>query len=133
MNRVRQMFEIHPSQHKVNLNTLARCVDSCFECAQVCAICADACLSEKRVPELLRCIRLNLDCASICKTTGRIVACLTEPDRAVLTQQLQACITVCHVCGDECARHSAQHQHCHICSEACRQCETACRDLMKVI
>ncbi len=38
---------------------LANSIQELHDCAQVCNICADACLGEDMVKELTRCIRLN--------------------------------------------------------------------------
>ena len=35
--------------------------------------CADDCLSEDDHADLVRCIRLDLDCADVCDATGRIL------------------------------------------------------------
>ena len=106
------------------------CIEACVRCAEECEHCADACLGEQDPTMLTRCIRLNLDCADLCDTTGRILSRQTafEPQLALAT--LQACATACRICGDECERH-AQHgmEHCRVCAEACRQCEQACNDL----
>jgi hypothetical protein len=36
------------------------------------------------------------------------------------------------VCGAECQRHAAHHEHHRICAEACHRCEAACDRLAKV-
>jgi hypothetical protein len=45
--------------------------------------CADACLGEQDVQMLVCCIRLNLDCADVCATTGRLLARQVEFDPAL--------------------------------------------------
>jgi hypothetical protein len=63
MHHVTKMLETHP-QATAN-EALARCIEQCFACALTCTSCADACLAEEQVQELVRCIRLNLDCADV--------------------------------------------------------------------
>jgi hypothetical protein len=46
---------------------------------------------------------------------------------------LDACITVCKSCGDECERHAPHHEHCRVCEQACRRCERACRELLDAL
>jgi hypothetical protein len=58
-------------------------IDACFECAQACTACADDCLSEQKVTDLVKCIRLAADCADICVATGNIVSRQTEYDANV--------------------------------------------------
>ena len=49
-------------------------IEACFERAQACTACADACLSEDMVAELTKCIRTCTDCADLCDTTGRVLS-----------------------------------------------------------
>jgi len=76
---------------------------------------------------VLRCIRLDLDCADLCAATGRILSRQTATDPAMVRAALQACKR----CGDECEQHG-QHgmEHCRVCAEACRRCEQACHQLL---
>ncbi|GAA5512371.1 hypothetical protein Dcar01_01085 [Deinococcus carri] len=129
-----QMLQTHPNPAGVfDLNALAECIDACFECEQTCTSCADACLGEgDHLMHLVHCIRLNLDCADVCGTTGRVLSRLTQPDQNVLRAQLQACVAACKACGDECQHHAQDMnmQHCAVCAEACRRCEQACQNLL---
>jgi hypothetical protein len=93
--------------------------------------CADDCLSEQNVTELLKCTRLDLDCADICAATGRIVSRQTEYDATVTRAALQACIAACRSCGEECARHGEHGmEHCRVCAEECDRCRRACEALL---
>jgi hypothetical protein len=83
--------------------------------------------------ELLRCIRLCLDCADVCEATGKIVTRQTEPDLRLVAATLEACVRACRVCAEECDRHAAHHKHCRICAEVCRRCEASCADLLAKI
>jgi len=46
----------------------------------------------------------------------------------MLRTMLEACALACRTCGDECARHASQREHCAISAEACRDCERLCLD-----
>ena len=128
---MRQMLETHPRPSQSgDQAALLACIEACFDCAQTCTSCADACLGEDMVQLLVRCIRLNLDCADVCDTTGRILARQTEMDLQLVRAQLQACAEACRVCGEECARHADMHRHCAVCAESCRRCEQACNRLL---
>ncbi|GMA14693.1 four-helix bundle copper-binding protein [Deinococcus metallilatus] len=129
------MLATHPQRESAafNMQALTACIDACFECAQVCTSCADACLGEREhLMHLVHCIRLNLDCADVCGTTGRVLSRLTQPDQNVLRTQLQACVAACRACGDECERHAREMnmEHCRICAESCRRCQQACQQLL---
>lgn len=131
MTHVQEMLQTHPNQSSTEPGALSHCIDACFECAQTCIACADDCLAEQSVRELVRCIRLNHDCADICETTGKICTRQTALDWTILRGQLEACVDVCRICAEECERHASQHEHCRICGEVCRQCEHACSDLLR--
>lgn len=125
-----QMINTHPKASDLDANALTTCINACYECAQSCTSCADACLSEDKVQNLRRCIRLNLDCADICDATGRVLSRQTEPNWDVVRSQVEALARACRVCGDECERHADEHEHCRVCMEACRRCEESCNNLL---
>jgi hypothetical protein len=135
MTIAEQMLDTYPGDLNADKTLLARCIEACYECDEACTACADACLGEQgQVESLVKCIRLNLDCADICAATARVVSRQTEPDANVTRAQLGACIAACKSCGDECERH-AQHgmEHCRVCAEQCRTCERACDQLLQAI
>lgn len=133
MEQIQDMLRTHPEQVQVDMNTLIEAVQNAFNCHQTCVVCADACLAEDDVKDLLRCIRLNLDCADVCLVTGHVLSRQTEPDWSAARAQLQACITACQACGDECEMHASHHEHCRICADACRRCEQACTRLIEAV
>lgn len=130
---VGEVIKHHPQPVSLDRDVLLRCIDECFDCAATCTSCADACLGEADLQELIRCVRLNLDCADVCDAAGRVLTRQTEPDLGVIRAAMQACATACRACGDECERHAAHHEHCRICAEVCRRCEEACNDVIAAI
>lgn len=127
-----EMLKTHPRGMQIpNIDTLAESIRTCFETAQACTDCADACLAEETVKKLVRCIRLNQDCADICDTTGRILSRQTDPAMEVLRSQIQSCIVACRSCGEECERHASMHEHCRICAQACGVCEDSLNRMLK--
>lgn len=130
----RGMLETYPREYNVETYVLVRCIEACYECAHACTACADDCLSEDNVGQMAKCIRLNLDCADICQTTGRVVSRQTEYDAKLTRAIVEACVQSCTSCGDECEQHGQQGmEHCRICSAACRRCEQACHELLSAI
>ena len=97
------------------------CIDACNACATACNHCAAACLREDGVGDLRDCIRLDIDCAEICRFVTAYMARGSEfaPDICAL------CADVCDACADECERHDMAH--CRECAEACRKCAVECR------
>ena len=130
---VQEIIATHPHPTSVDREALLRCIDDCFDCAATCISCADACLGEDDVRDLVRCIRLCLDCADLCDAAGRIVTRQTEPDLDVMRATIEACVSACRACGDECERHADHHEHCRICAAACRRCAQSCNDLLATI
>ncbi|MBE0595729.1 MAG: four-helix bundle copper-binding protein [Desulfuromonadales bacterium] len=124
--RLEEMLSTHPRPPQMGVPEITAFIRTCFECADVCLSCADACLSEEQVQSLVRCIRLNQDCADICEVTGKLFFRQTEADAATFRAQLEACIAVCRACAAECDKHADMHEHCRICAEACQECLQAC-------
>jgi len=71
VTHAQQMLQTNPSSAAVDTPTLVECIEACYDCAQSSTACADACLGEDDPKSLLRCIRLNLDCADICAPRAR--------------------------------------------------------------
>jgi hypothetical protein len=130
---VEAMTTTHPELGGRVESALVRCIELCFDCAQTCTACADACLGEEKLADLRQCIRFNLDCADVCAATGAIGSRSTGSDETTMRLMLQTCAEACRCCGDECARHASRHEHCRICAEVCRECERACRDAMAAV
>lgn len=124
---VQQMISTHPSVRGSTNDALIRCIEDCYDCAQTCTVCADACLGEDTVEDLRQCIRLNLDCADICAATGQVASRRTGTNEATIKRMLEACAEAGRLCGDECKKH-VRMEHCRICAETCRRCEQSCRE-----
>lgn len=90
-------------------------------CATACSSCASACIADGRLPEMEKCIRLNLDCSALCRFTSGVLA----SDTQFAHDFCYVCARVCDACAEECGRHTAGH--CQACSDACRTCAQACR------
>ena len=128
---VHKMLDSYPKDlGGIDEHKLAECISVCFLCSQTCTACADACLSEDMVADLVKCIRTDLDCADLCATTGNILSRHTGYDANLTRAVLEACRTACKACAEECERHAGMHEHCRICAEICRRCEAACADLL---
>jgi hypothetical protein len=126
-----KMIATHPSVHGDINEPLAAAIDAAYACAQTCTSCADACLAEDMVQQLRQCIRLNLDCADVCDAFATLGSRRTGSNEEVMRKMLDACVTACRLCGEECGRHASMHEHCLVCAEACRECEAACRDALR--
>jgi len=130
MSYARQLLDAHPRGVSIDARLLAAAIDALTDCAQACTADADDDLAEQNVADMIRCIRLCLDCADVCTATAAVTSRQTEYDPDVTRPLLQACVVVCRRCGDECGRHAGMHEHCRICEQACRRCEQACQELL---
>lgn len=84
---------------------------------------------------LVRCIRLNLDCADVCETTGNVLSRQTAFEPALARTLVQACAEACRVCAEECEKHAENMsmEHCRVCADSCRECEQACDELVSAL
>ena len=103
-----------PAEYQNILAALAHCIAAC-------EFCSDACLDEDDVKMMVPCIRLDRDCADICRLTAAYIARNSPHAPHVMRE----CIEICQKCHDECAKH--QHDHCQACAKACQECLDACR------
>ena len=69
MSYSRQMLDTYPGTVGVDAAVLAAAIDALSDCAQACTADVDADLSEQNLAEMVRCIRLCLDCADVCTAT----------------------------------------------------------------
>lgn len=95
-------------------------LDALARCTAACEHCATACLDEADIKVMVPCIRLDRDCADICRLTAAFIA--RGSDHA--SHVLRECIEICHKCYDECVQHP--HVHCKECAAACKACLEAC-------
>jgi hypothetical protein len=133
MSYARQMLDAYPGTLNADADMLAATIDALSDCAQACAADVDADLAEQDLAEMVRCIRLCLDCVDVCTATAGVVSRQAVWDASVIRPLLEACVATCKSCGDECERHAPHHAHCRVCEQACRRCEQACRGLLDVM
>ena len=104
-------------------HTYKTCIDACIKCAVACDHCASACLNEEDVNMMARCIQLDLECATMCRTAAQLMILKSEHANAVC----QLCADVCSACVEECSGHDMDH--CKECAEACRVCAEECASM----
>lgn len=133
MSYAARMLHSYRRDLDLDAGVLAATIEALNDCAQACTGDADADLAEENLADMVRCIRLCLECADVCTATVRVVSRPGECDGKVTRPLLEACIASCRSCGDECERHAQMHEHCRVCAEACQRCEGACRDLLTAV
>ena len=130
MSYAKQMLDSYSRTFNVDNGLLASTIDALNDCAQACTADVDADLGEQDVSEMVKCIRLCMECADICVATVTVTSRLAKYDSKITKPLLEACAAACKSCGDECERHAQMHKHCRVCGEACRRCEQVCRELL---
>jgi hypothetical protein len=131
--QVQEMIRTSPGPAPADPDTLSRCIEACYECAQTCSACSDACLGEQAVQDLTSCIALNEVCADVCATTGAALSRIVQAGGLPIRKLLESCAEACRTCAEECERHAGHMEHCKVCAEACRRCEAACHDLLGAV
>jgi hypothetical protein len=99
------------------------CIEACAACATACEHCATACLSEAEVKKMAECIRLDRDCADICRLADAFMSRGTGFSGPLCS----LCATICEACATECEKHPMDH--CKACAAACRRCAVECRKM----
>lgn len=99
------------------------CIQACVACWLACEMCSDACLDEKDVKMMVPCIRLDHDCAALCKLAAESMV----RGGPGVKEICRSCAELCEACGRECGKHEAEH--CQLCAEACQWCAVECRKL----
>ena len=133
MSYARQMLDTYSRTFNVDAGVLAAAIDALSDCVQACNADTDADLDEHDLTDMVRCIRLCLDCVDVCTATAAVVSRPAERDADVIRPLLEACVAICKSCGDECGRHAPHYEHCRVCEQACRRCERACQDLLDAL
>ena len=123
--RAREMLKAHRKGGHAAI-PLGAAIEACYESAQVCIACADACLAEDNVAKLRTCIESDLNCADICAATAAVLTRRTESQLKLTAQLLDVCIAACRECAAECRKHAEMHAHCRYCAESCEACADAC-------
>ncbi|ARS38142.1 four-helix bundle copper-binding protein [Pontibacter actiniarum] len=99
------------------IKALAACEASCNHCAI-------SCLQEDDIKKMVPCIRLDLDCAAICRATLDYVS----RDSRYAKDLVQECIKITKACQEECKKHDMQH--CQECADSCAKLVQACEQYM---
>ena len=124
-----EIADVYPLPGSLIRRALLRCAEECFDCAASCTACAEFLLSEND-QELIRVIRVVLDCGDACELTGRIAIQQSAPDVGCIRGLIEACAAACLACAEECDRHAAEREQCRLCVEVCRRCKTACDEVL---
>ncbi|MDR5751344.1 four-helix bundle copper-binding protein [Caballeronia sp. LZ024] len=102
---------------------LQSCISACDACATACDHCAASCLSEGHATEMAACIKLDIDCAAVCRLASAAMARSSSHVKSICA----LCAELCEACAAECEKHEAGH--CKQCAAACRKCAAECQTM----
>lgn len=103
------------------------CIDACQECAYVCSQCVVSCLQENEVADLTRCIKLNLECAAICRNASEVMSL----DSNFSERFCDVCADACNACAEECEKYAEKIGQCRECADVCRECAEVCTSMVR--
>jgi len=72
---------------------------------------------------MAECIRLDLECISVCTTAAHLMVLESNHSNAMC----QLCADVCTACAEECEKHDMGH--CQRCAAMCRDCAAECMSM----
>jgi hypothetical protein len=91
MSYAKQMLDSYSRTFNVDNRVLAATIDALNDCAQACTADVDADLGGQDVAEMVKCIRLCMECADICAATVTVTSRLAEYDSKITKPLLEAC------------------------------------------
>ncbi len=100
------------------------CIENCTDCHRVCVETVGHCLEKGGRHAEARHIRLLLDCADICRTSGDYMIRGSE----LHSLTCSTCAEVCERCAKDCER-LADDEQMRRCADACRRCADSCRKM----
>src|SRR5437879_10506737 len=89
------MLDSYSRTFNVDNGVVAATIDALNDCAQACIADVDADLGEQDVLEMVKCIRLCMECADICAATVTVTSRLAEYDSKITRPLLEACAVAC--------------------------------------
>jgi hypothetical protein len=101
---------------------MRRCSEQCRECHAVCVETVHHCLEQGGRHAEAAHVRLLLDCAQICDTSGDFLLRGSDLHR----ETCRACAEVCARCAESCERVGGDDVM-KRCAEVCRRCAESCR------
>ncbi|MBW3592257.1 MAG: four-helix bundle copper-binding protein [Actinobacteria bacterium] len=118
----------HTAEHQTVLRNVGEemrgCIDDCNTCHDVCLATVTHCLEMGGEHAEASHIRLLLDCAQICETSGDFMLRGSE----LHGETCAACAAVCERCAEDCERFG-DDEIMRACADACRRCADSCREM----
>jgi hypothetical protein len=140
MNSTMQMMQMHAKDMSTSGMTMTdqqmammqECIEACSACEQACTVCASCMMGTESGGAMH--MEMCLNTADMSNTMMRMMMRPAGLHAASMMAMLDAMVTQCNACADECMKHADMHEDCAMCAEVCRQCAMSCQkaiDAMK--
>jgi len=100
--------------------------DALKNCSIYCNNCLSSCLKGYNYQNIESCIKICIDCISICNVSSDFLARNSLYSRHIMRE----CVEICTACAEECELHSNTDDSCNECAVACRECIEECKMFM---
>ena len=120
----REALVVHPAAPEMGepeRAALAECIDAALACAQACFSGADSCLEEPDVAELRQVIRWQQNCSSVCIAAAEVLSRLGSDFGHMPDSILRTLSEACEECEKACRAVVPLYLHCRITAEACER------------
>jgi hypothetical protein len=105
---------------------IQKCIDACGNCYEVCAATFKHCMDMGGPHALPKHINTLKDCMDICKMTQDFMLRDSEHLKCIADE----CEKICELCAQSCEETDPNDEQMKACVAACRQCATACKDIL---
>ena len=133
MSQVSLLLRSEQARGVLDPQAFAMCIDAAFKASQACMACSDICFAVEDARLLIKCVRLNGDCADLCVATGWMLSREPHPDPVAMQTQIEACVRACQETAAECERLGTLYPHTKLCAAACKRCVAACLDALRLL
>jgi hypothetical protein len=129
MNTTDQMMSMMSADTmgmSMDMKLMQDCMEACAAAEQAATMCADAGSGDNMGKMMSMCATT----ADMANTMMRMMMRPMGFDAGSMMAMLEATMTMCRACADECMMHADMSDHCRMCAEVCMNCAMACEALM---
>ncbi len=128
MDVAAQMLEAHPQPRAVDHATLAIAIDALGDAVSAATSCADACLAESNVADMVDCVRACQDAADVAGALARILA-RTGPTPVGSRSLVGAAAKLLGEAASIADSHGQHDKHCRLSAETLTRAQQALASL----
>lgn len=112
--------------------SVEQCLETLQRCQTVCETCSNSRVARSAMgTAVLRCLRLIVQCAELCRDTAAILASAQLANPAAVRNHVRSCAIACDRCQREIER--AGFLWAEECMDACARSAAACREILPTL